>query len=101
MTCEVGSRYTEQGNLLADCPGEASERGVSYDSTSRAELAVEKGSGNDSACGGASEPERSRDNIQNVNQGQASQWRPYMQKGKVSSMDLDAICMPTPRHHPQ
>ena len=95
MTCEVGSRYTEQGNLLADCPGEASERGVSYDSTSRAELAakahaeaptdleleaeqgsmkssrrgiktVEKGSGNDSACGGASEPERSRDNIQNV-----------------------------------
>ena len=58
----------------------------------------EEDSGEDSAWGDADEPERSRGVSQHAEEGEASQWRPYRQKGHVTSLDLDAICMPRPPH---
>ena len=60
----------------------------------------EEGSGEGSARGDATEPERSEGVNQHVEEGEASQWRPYRQKGTFSSLDLDAICMPRPPHQP-
>ena len=70
------------------------------ESRSRKTNTREEDSGEGSAWGDANEPERSREVRQHVEEGKASQWRPYMQKGDVSSMDLDAICMPRYPHQP-
>ena len=60
----------------------------------------EKSSGEASAWNEANELERSRDSVQHIDEGQASQWQPYRQKGNVLSLDLDAICMLWPPHQP-
>ena len=60
----------------------------------------EVNSGEGSAGGDANEPERSRGISQHAEEGETSQWWPYRQKGTVSSLDLDAICMPRPPHQP-
>ena len=60
----------------------------------------EEGSEEGSARGDATEPEKIEGVSQHAEEGEASQWRAYRQKGNISSLDLDAICMPRPPHQP-
>ena len=88
---------------------------MSRDSACRADSGAEQGwerssrrkintreeeSGEYSARDDAQEPERSRDIIEHVEEGEASQCQPCRRKVNISSLDLDAICMPRPPHQP-